>query len=122
MKTGVQETPVNTEEERRAEPRHKPEEYHCVEVAVDDLAIPYQFKIWNIASKSMCLLVREDSNLLRRIKVGDTLKMKYYSGCSWSSPESKLTAIRHITKNEDGPFKGHYLVGIEILNNEISPQ
>ncbi len=118
MKPASNTTPA---EERRSEPRHSPEEYHCVEFSLDDLAIPYQFKIWNIASKSMCLLVRQDSDILRRIKVGDTVNMKYYSGCSWSSGEYKPTAIRHITKNDEGPFKGHYLVGIEILSSDAAP-
>jgi len=120
MKTRAQEGATYSGE-RRSEPRQKPQGYHCVELAVNDFAVPYKFKIWNIASNSMCLLVREDSDILRRIKVGDNIKMEYYLEGTWSPPESRLTAIRHITKKEDGPFKGHYLVGIDILDRNESP-
>ena len=44
--------------------------------------------------------------------------MKYYDPGPVSEPEYRTTAIRHITKSEDGRFKGHYLIGLEILGNK----
>lgn len=35
-----------------------------------------------------------------------------------AEPEYRPTTIRHITKSEDGRFRGHYLVGLEILAGE----
>ncbi len=104
--------------ERRSEPRKTPQEYYAVEFSIEGLELPYQFRIWNMASRSMCVLVKEGSDILSRLKVGDTLNMKYYAGGSVVEPEYRTTAIRHITKSEDGRFKGHYLVGLEILGNE----
>ena len=72
----------------------------------------YQFKIWNIAKKGMCILVRHDSNIMSHLKVGDLLDMEYYSGKGKGPIDQAKTRIKHITKNEQGRFKRHYLVGL----------
>ncbi|MBW2022282.1 MAG: hypothetical protein JRI39_04600 [Deltaproteobacteria bacterium] len=104
--------------ERRSEPRKTPEAYYAVEFSIEGLELPYQFRIWNMASRSMCVLVKEGSDILSRLKVGDELNMKYYMGGAMAEPEYRPTTIRHITKSEDGRFRGHYLVGLEILAGE----
>ena len=107
--------------ERRSEPRFPASQYYSVEFSINGLTMSYQFKIWNMASQSMCVLVREDSEVLPRIKVGDILDMRYYTGSATSPCEDLKTEIRHITKDENGRFKGHYLVGLSILNEESQP-
>lgn len=102
--------------ERRSEPRKRPDAYHSVELSVDGLEFSYQFKLYNIASKSMCVIIKEDSEILPRLKVGDTINMRYYSKDSPYPSRDLATAIRHITKNESGRLKGHYLVGLEIID------
>jgi len=104
--------------EKRSEPRKKVDQYYSAEFSFGGLLLPYQFKIWNIAPKSMCVLIKEDSDILSRLKVGDTLDVKYYSTGSQYPSDYLKTAIRHITKNDQGRFKGHYLVGLEILENQ----
>lgn len=101
--------------ERRSEPRREPDSYHSVELSIDGLEFSYQFKLHNIASKSMCVIIKEGSQILPRLKVGDTLNMRFYSKDSPYPSRSLATAIRHITKNESGRLKGHYLVGLEII-------
>jgi hypothetical protein len=107
--------------ERRSEPRFPASQYYSVEFSINGLTMSYQFKIWNMASQSMCVLVREDSEILPRIKVGDILDMRYYTGSSSSPSEDLKTEIRHITKDDDGRFKGHYLVGLSIVSEENHP-
>ena len=53
--------------ERRSEPRRTPEQYYAVEFSIEGLELPYQFKIWNMASKSMCVLVKEGSDIISRL-------------------------------------------------------
>jgi len=103
--------------DRRSEPRFPASHYYSVELSTRDLNLSYQFKIWNMASKSMCVLVKEDSEILSRLKVGDVLEMTYYSGSVTQPTEHLKTEIKHITKDEGGKFRGHYLVGISILNH-----
>ena len=89
--------------------------YRSAEFLVDGLDVPYQFRIWNMARASICVLVNERSELLPRLRVGDTLHVKYYSAGSSYAPDCQKTAIRHITKSDQGRLKGHYIVGLEIL-------
>jgi hypothetical protein len=107
-----------TNMERRSEHRKQVCQYYSVEFSINGLELPYHFKIWNIASTSMCVLVREDSDILPRLNVGDTLNMKYYSTDSVYPSDCLQTAIKHITKNDHGRFKGHYLVGLEIQETQ----
>jgi hypothetical protein len=101
------------------EGRGNGDSYHSVEFSITGIDLPYQFKIWNTENMSMCVLVKEDSAILHRLKVGDTLDMKFYSGESDYPTNFIKTSIRHISKDE-GRFRGHYLVALEILEN--SPQ
>lgn len=89
-------------------------QYHSVEFSIKGIELPYQFKLWNTANMSMCVLVKEDSAILSCLKEGDTLDMKFYSGESGYPTNALKTTIRHISKDE-GRFRGHYLVALEIL-------
>jgi hypothetical protein len=93
-------------------------QFYSVEFSIRGLDVLYQFRIWDIFSSCMCILVKEYSDILPRLKVGDTWNMKYYSTGSVYRPECLKTVIRHITKNDQGRFKGHYLVGLEILEKQ----
>jgi len=92
-----------------------PDQYYSVEVDLAGMTFPYQFKIRRIASRPMCFLIKESSDILPRLRVGDILEMKYYSSKSPYITEPRKTAIREITKDDQGQFKGHYLVALEIL-------
>ena len=90
-------------------------EYHSVEFSVTGLSVAYQFRLWNNNSREMRILVREDSAILPRLKVGDRLKMKYYSTDPHCPDEGKETAIIEIAKDEQGKFNGHSVVALEIV-------
>ena len=91
--------------------------FHSVEIAIDGLAIPYQFKIWKNGSMPMCLLVREDSEIVTRLKEGDILNMRYYSEASKYPTEHVETEILQIERNHEGRFKGHYWIALGIKAN-----
>jgi len=108
--------------ERRSEPRSIIDQYYSVEFSLSGCSFVYQFKIWNISLKGICVLVKEDSDLLNHVKVGDILNLKYYTTDSSKPIEFLKTEIKHITKDEQGRFKGVYLVGLAILENQDSNQ
>ena len=101
--------------ERRSEKRDEAERYYSVQFTTEGLASFYQFKLWNISTKGMCILVKEDSEVLKHLSVGDTLEMTYYLTDSQGAQETRKTQIKHITLNEDGRFQGHFMVGLSIL-------
>jgi hypothetical protein len=104
--------------ERRAEPRRIIDQYHSVEFSIRECAYLYQFKIWDMSTKGLCVLVKEDSDLLKHLKVGEILDLKYYT-TDPSIPAVHLkTEIKHITKDDEGRFRGLYLVGLSILEGQ----
>jgi len=108
--------------ERRSEPRTKVGKYYSVEFFVPSGTFTYQFRIWNLSRMGICILVKDDSDLMKHLKVGDIFNMKYYSTDS-SSPWVHLkTEIKHITKQKQGRFEGHTLVGLLILEKQDSDQ
>jgi hypothetical protein len=104
--------------ERRSEPRRRPEQYHSAEFIFEEAELHYQFKIWDTAASSMCVLVKESSEVLHLMTVGKTLRVRYYSQKSPFPSDALKTVIRHVTRNDQGKFKGHFLVGLEILPEE----
>ena len=108
--------------ERRSEPRSIIDRYYSVEFSIRDSAYVYQFKIWDISPKGICVLVKEDSDLLNHLKVGDILDLKYYTTDSSKPTEYLKTEIKHITKDDTGRFKELYLVGLSISESRDSNQ
>ena len=101
--------------DRRAESRSIVDKYSSVEFSIKELVYNYQFKIWEISPSGMSILVKEDSAVLEHVKVGDILDMKYYPVDLSEEPASLKTEIRHITKDDQDRFKGHYLIGLAII-------
>lgn len=91
--------------------------YCSVEFAVDGADHLRQFRLWNMEPEVMCVLIKETSEVVECLKVGDTMKMKYYSENALRPPQYLETEIRRITKEDQGRFKGHYVVGLSILGD-----
>ena len=104
--------------EKRSERRTIIDQYYSVEFSIIGAVFTYQFKIWNISSKGTCVVIREDSDILKRLKVGDILNMKYYQADTSKPTEYLRTKIKHITRESEGQFKGHYLVGLSIIKGQ----
>ena len=105
---------------RRSEPRSITDQYHCVEFQPKGTATIFQFKIWDISSKGMCVLVKKDSSVMSYLNVGDIIEMKYYPTQPSGNMEALQTIIRHITKGEEGRFQRHYLVGLSVRENNAN--
>lgn len=100
--------------EKRSESRFRTDKYYSVEFSIQGIEYSYQFKIWNVSTKGMCVLVKGDSDILSHLKVGDVINMKYYQDDSFRPIEYLKTEIRHITKDDTGRFRDNYLVGLAI--------
>lgn len=103
---------------KRSEARSRAGKYSSVEFSTSKEAFTYQFKIRDIASSGIGILVNERSAVIKSLKVGDVLNMKYYPLNLADQPEYIVTEIKHITKDEKGRFKGNYLVGLSVLEKQ----
>ena len=101
--------------DKRSEKRSRAGKYSSVEFSPGKEILTYQFKIRDIAPSGIGVLVKEGSAVLRSLKVGVVLNMKYYALNLSDQPEYIETEIKHITKDEKGQFRGHYLVVLKIL-------
>jgi len=99
----------------KADPEILRDQFHCVEFPVNGYKYDYRCKLRKNGFESIFVLVKENSAILNKLTVGNILKMKYYRTDSAGLPESFDTEIKYITKNDSGRFKGHYLMGLDIL-------
>ena len=100
--------------DKRAEPRTVIDDYYSVELSTGNFDFIRHFRIWNLSSKGMCLVVKSDSELLEHLEVGSSMDMKYYKTDARKPPKTLKTEIRHITADSDGRFKGHHLIGLAV--------
>jgi len=108
--------------EKRYESRTEVDQYYSVELSIPDASLIYQFRIWNLSSRGICIVVKKDSDLLEHLKVGNILNMKYYPTDLSCPTEYLKTQIKHITKDKQGRFRNHVLVGLFILEKQGSDQ
>ena len=112
--------PASPEKERRAAPRTVLEEFQSVQFSVQDLPYLYQFKIRDVSSQGLCILVRQDSNILPHLVVGNILEMEYQKTPSTEHGQVFQTRISHVTHQDQGRFRGHSLVGLKVVDTRKS--
>jgi hypothetical protein len=103
---------TNSSVERRSEARKETNSIYGAELQVPDAPI-HRFKFKDISPNGACVVIKEDSSMLNHLRAGQKLNMKYNSPIILGTPTLK-SEIRHITKAQQGRFKGHYLVGVLI--------
>jgi hypothetical protein len=109
----------HNDQDRRSNQRVTPDRYYSVQFSVKDLAYIYQFKIRDASAQGLCILVDENSEVLKHLKSGDVIDMKYYLSESMGTTETFKTEIRHVTKDADNRFKGHCQIGLLILEEQL---
>ena len=103
---------INASAERRSEARKETNGMYGAELNMPGVPI-YRFKFKDISHNGACVLIKEDSSAMNYLQAGLTIDMMYNSPVLLGTPILK-SEIRHITKAEQGRFKGHYLVGFLI--------
>ena len=101
--------------ERRSEPREILDHYFSVEFSVSSELPVHQFRVRDVSPSGIGILVNEGSAVLEHLEVGNVLEMKYNPANASDSAKYLKTEIRHITKMGKGRYKGHYLIGMLII-------
>lgn len=108
-------TANNDVAERNLESRHILDKYYSVQFSINGYAPVYMFKLRNFSYNDLCILVKEDSDVLKCLKVNETINMEYNPSASQGTGKFLKTRISDITKNNNGGFTGHCLVGLSII-------
>ena len=61
-----------------------------------------------------CASLGQNSEILGHLRVGDVMEMKYYTSDSFCPTRTMETEISHITREDEGRFQGHCLVGLAV--------
>jgi hypothetical protein len=93
------------------------DQYSSVEIAINNVEPAYMFRIRNIPSLGVGILVKEDSAVLRHLRVGDTLNLKYNPFEASDLPKYLKTEIKYITEYDQTRAHKHYLVNFAIIEN-----
>lgn len=102
--------------ERRSEKKKSIDRFYCVEIDLGPPLPIYQFRVRNISGHRACVLVKEGSSILKSLKIGQKLKMNYWSGENLGRTKTWHVQIKHVTKQIHGSFKGHFIVDFSIIN------
>lgn len=105
----------------KKKPFHEPNQlnlfldtFYSVEFQISGLDFIHQFKIFKTEDSSMIILAKEGSSIIKAIKEGDTIPMKYYSFDTLCPTKVMNTRIKGIKKEDQGRFLGHYVVQLSI--------
>lgn len=85
------------------------------EIKISRNNLGYQFKLQQIDDHQGCFFINENSAVLNILDVGTVLDMKYWTAEKIRLVKYVRAQIKNITRQEHEPFKGHYKVGLSIL-------
>jgi hypothetical protein len=86
-----------------------------VELPMEGSDLSARVKVWLKSPTRICLVLEEDSDVLPRLNIGNTLSLIYYSIDPVCPSEYLATEILNIRKKGEGKLRGRYLVELEIL-------
>jgi len=109
-------TILNRSVERKSESRTILGNFYSVQFSLNDMGPTYLFKLRDIPLNGLCILVKEDSPVLKELKVGDILDMEYNT--PGLSDSGKLLKTQVSSKNCHDRFTGHSLVSLSIIDKQ----
>ena len=109
---------MQNQQEKRAETRELLDQFYSIEFLIKETGEVYQFKLRDISAQGLGILVREDSRVLKYLKVGDTLDVQYNPSRNSGTATILKTRIRHITNKEQGAPDGHFVIGMEVFSRQ----
>jgi len=101
--------------ERNLEPRYILNKYYSVQFSINGHDPVYMFKLRDFYYNGLCILVKEDSDVLNCLKVNETINMQFNPSTSQGTSKYLKTRISDITNNNREGFNGHCLVGLAII-------
>lgn len=107
-------------EEKRADRRMPTDRFHSVEIFIPELSSRYKFKLRDISTGGMGIIVKDDSLSLGHLQVGNIMEMLYASPSRMAVTELLKTRIEHVSKCDSGRYRGHHIVGLSIIEKNIS--
>jgi hypothetical protein len=106
---------VNDSVEYRSEAKTNLDEYYSVQFFINGKGPGYLFKLRNISSNGLCILVKQDSSVFKKLNVGDILDMEYNQPGSFGA--GILLKTRITSKIPHDRYTGHSIVELSVIDN-----
>jgi hypothetical protein len=107
--------PSKKKAERRKGERETADHKYSAIVRISGVPI-YQLKLKDISRSGTCLVVKENSAILEYFKIGQALEIRYHYRNGPKSGVHYMCEIRHVTKAEQGRYRGHFFIGTRIVS------
>ncbi len=91
---------------------------YSVEFLNKDIVPAYIFRIRELASSGIGILVKDNSAILSHLNVGEVMDLKYQPARGPDTGEYLKTEIQQVTKDDRGRFKGHHVVRLSIVESQ----
>jgi hypothetical protein len=115
MKTSLETAKSSRMPDRRNRSRSTALSNPMVEIRLEGGPL-YQLKVRDLSNEGAGIVVRSDSNFLKRIQVGQRLDVHLILPVNYKGPSGHYRSrVEHITEIADGPYSGHLVVGISIF-------
>ena len=102
--------------EKRIKPRYPGLSEHMVVFAIPSAPL-YQLKAKDISETGIGVIVKADSKFLNLIEIGQEMNVELLAPQESRNMQGLYRArIAHITVLEEGRFKGHKLVALELIS------
>jgi len=106
-------------EEKRIKPRYPALSEHMVVFSFPGVPL-YQLKAKDISENGIGVIVKPDSKFLNLIEIGQEMNVELLTPQESRHVQGVYsTRIAHITLLEEGRFKGHKLVALELISKKI---
>ncbi len=107
--------------EHRSEQRKLVDRYYSVQFSLEKKIPIYQFKLKDISTYGLCIIIKQGSPILDKIHEDENLEMTF---CAADAPHDQSrfkTKIIHITPDKRGKYKNHVLMGLAIIDDDQKP-
>jgi len=82
---------------------------------------PYQLKVRDLSNEGAGIVVRQDSNFLKMIEVGQELNVRLVLPRDYRGASGHFRSrVVHIHEIPAGPYRGHMIVGLSFLTGITS--
>jgi hypothetical protein len=78
----------------------------------------YQIKLREFSDSGLGLLVKQDSDLLKQICVGDVFAVNYYENSVPMTVQHRTVKVRHISFPPTGTPENHMIIGLRFLEQD----
>lgn len=99
---------------KRTEKRDKSDQFCRAIIRIGGIPV-YHVELKDISKNGTCFLVKDDSTILRHLKVGEQVDIQFHNQDGIGITALHRSKIIHITGTNRGRYKGHRLVGVQIL-------